>query len=184
MLINSKVGKRFYLLDPQHLPVKIEFEYNIVVMDPSHPTSATSHVDVEAEAHAQEARATSALVSNTKSAQMTFLISTIQGMEKNIKDILLNHRSLERIVETKFHDPDIKVIDLTTTVNQLKQEVEVVSAPSSSDDDDSPPIQTHTQFRTQARYSIVPLAESRQHPSAPASTPSTTTPPVSTPPPH
>ncbi|KAE8814486.1 hypothetical protein D1007_07997 [Hordeum vulgare] len=40
--------------------------------------------------------------------QMAYLINAIQGMEKNINGILLNEKSLERIVETKFHGLDIK----------------------------------------------------------------------------
>ncbi|KAE8786614.1 40S ribosomal protein S5-1 [Hordeum vulgare] len=72
-------------------------------------------------------------------------------MENNIGDILLNQKSLERIVETKFHDMVIKVTELTTTVNQLKREVDAVPLPSSSDDDYSPPLHTDTQFRTQGR---------------------------------
>ncbi|KAE8790624.1 hypothetical protein D1007_35046 [Hordeum vulgare] len=71
--------------------------------------------------------------------QMTFLITGIQGMEKNIKDILLDQKSLERIVETKFHDLDIKATKLTTTVNHLKQEVDAVPTSSSSSDDDEGP---------------------------------------------
>ena len=39
MLINSKMGKSMYLLDKEHLPLLPEFEDNVVVMDPSHPTS-------------------------------------------------------------------------------------------------------------------------------------------------
>ena len=39
MLINSKMGKGMYFLDKDHLPLLPEFEDNVVVMDPSHPTS-------------------------------------------------------------------------------------------------------------------------------------------------
>ena len=39
MLINSKMGTGTYLLDREHLPLRPEFEDNVVVMDASHPTS-------------------------------------------------------------------------------------------------------------------------------------------------
>ena len=39
LLINSKAGTSTYLLDREHLPLRPEFEDNVVVMDPSHPTS-------------------------------------------------------------------------------------------------------------------------------------------------
>ncbi|KAE8773076.1 hypothetical protein D1007_54831 [Hordeum vulgare] len=92
----------------------------------------------------------------SKGRQLAFLISTIQGMENNIKDILLNQKSPERIVETKLHDLDIKETELTTTVNQLKREVDVVPTPSSnSDDDDGPSLQTSTHFRTHVIFEVV-----------------------------
>ncbi|KAE8766376.1 hypothetical protein D1007_62408 [Hordeum vulgare] len=76
---------------------------------------------------------------------MTFLNITIQRMEKNVTDNLLNQKSLERIAETKFHDPDIKLTELTTIVNQLKHEVDAVHTPrSSSDDDDDTSLPTTT----------------------------------------
>ncbi|KAE8808459.1 hypothetical protein D1007_15013 [Hordeum vulgare] len=52
---------------------------------------------------------------------MAYLVRTIQAMEKNISEVLKNQKSLERIVDTKFHALDIKVSELTTKVNQLKQ---------------------------------------------------------------
>ncbi|KAE8801699.1 nucleolysin tiar [Hordeum vulgare] len=99
----------------------------------------TSQLEICVEAEAEAARAARAPQLRSKEDQMVFLISTIQGMEKNITDILLNQKSLERIIETKFHELDIKVIELITTVNQLKHEVDVVHTPSSScgDDDDT-----------------------------------------------
>ncbi|KAE8781486.1 hypothetical protein D1007_45268 [Hordeum vulgare] len=55
----------------------------------------------------------------TRDEQMSFLVGTIQGMEKKISEIFLNYKSLERIVETKFHDLDVKVTELTTIVEHL-----------------------------------------------------------------
>ena len=39
-LINSKMGRRTYLLDKEHLPLYPEFEDNIVVMNEEEPSSA------------------------------------------------------------------------------------------------------------------------------------------------
>ncbi|KAE8797167.1 hypothetical protein D1007_27724 [Hordeum vulgare] len=69
----------------------------------------------------------------TQVEQMTFLVSSVQGMEKNIQDILQNQKSLERVVETKFHDMDVKV---NTIVKQLQHDVDSVQVPCSDDDDD------------------------------------------------
>ncbi|KAE8804476.1 nucleolysin tiar [Hordeum vulgare] len=94
----------------------------------------------------------------TQAEQMAFLISSIQGMEKNIQEILQSQKSLERVVETKFHDMDVKVTELTTIVKQLQHEVDSVDIPRSDDEDDdedddeeeSPPLTT-TRFDTQPR---------------------------------
>ncbi|KAE8797958.1 hypothetical protein D1007_26862 [Hordeum vulgare] len=52
----------------------------------------------------------------TQAEKMAFLVSTVQGMQKNIEEILQSQKSLERVVETKFHDMDVKVSELTTIV--------------------------------------------------------------------
>ncbi|KAE8776256.1 hypothetical protein D1007_51112 [Hordeum vulgare] len=89
---------------------------------------------------------------------MAYLVSTVQGMEKNIKEIMQNQKSLERVVQKKFHDMDMKVTELTTIVRQLQHEVDSMEIPCSEDDDEdedddddeieSPP-PTTTRFNTQ-----------------------------------
>ncbi|KAE8792080.1 hypothetical protein D1007_33404 [Hordeum vulgare] len=80
-------------------------------------------------------------------------------MEKNMKGILQSQKSLERVVETKFHDMDVKVTKLTTIVKQLQHEVDSVEIPLSNDEDDdeekSPPLIT-TRFNTHPRSVVVP----------------------------
>ncbi|KAE8791972.1 Pumilio-like protein 1 [Hordeum vulgare] len=102
---------------------------------------------------------------------MSFLVSTIQGMEKKVFEILLNQKSLERLVESKFHDLDVKVMELTTTVEKLQHEVDYVKIPHSSSDDEESPLPTTTQFRTQTRSTRVPVLEARASSSAQASAP-------------
>ncbi|KAE8782606.1 hypothetical protein D1007_44000 [Hordeum vulgare] len=65
----------------------------------------------------------------TQAEQMAFLVSTVQGMDKNIQDIMQNQKSLERVVETKFHNMDTKVTELTTIFRQLQHEVDSVEIP-------------------------------------------------------
>ncbi|KAE8782944.1 hypothetical protein D1007_43636 [Hordeum vulgare] len=94
-----------------------EFENNIAVMDDTHPSSATAREAIEAtSAEASRNAPAPPHKLKTRDEQMSFLVSAIQGMEKNISEILLNHKSLDRIVETKFHDLDVKVTELSTTV--------------------------------------------------------------------
>ncbi|KAE8804779.1 hypothetical protein D1007_19195 [Hordeum vulgare] len=72
----------------------------------------------------------------TQAEQMEFLLSTIQGMEKNIQEIMQNQKSLERVVETKFHNMDVKVNELTTIVRHLQHEVDSMEIPRSEDEDE------------------------------------------------
>ena len=180
MLINSKLEKHIYALDRPHLPLLPELEDNVVVMDPDHPTSATT------QAQAKAARDSSAQVPKTRSEQMDLLLSSVLSMQKDIGNILKNQESLSRIVDTKFHILNNKVDELTVTVNELKKEVDGVPSPHTTDDDeDSPPLRTATQSRTQARSATVPVPECRPSSSAPATASSAPSappvPPVATP---
>ncbi|KAE8802256.1 hypothetical protein D1007_22135 [Hordeum vulgare] len=65
----------------------------------------------------------------TQAEKIAFLVSSVQGMEKNIQEILQRPKSLERVVETKFHDMDVKVSGLTTIVKKLQHEVNSVEIP-------------------------------------------------------
>ncbi|KAE8775975.1 hypothetical protein D1007_51446 [Hordeum vulgare] len=68
--------------------------------------------------------------------KMAFLVSTVQGMEKNIQEIMQNKKSLERVVEIKFHNMDMKVTELTTIVRHLQHEVYSMEIPCSEDEDE------------------------------------------------
>ncbi|KAI5013941.1 hypothetical protein ZWY2020_055331 [Hordeum vulgare] len=171
MLINAKIGKHAYYLDHPHLPLQPEFEDNEVLMNDTHPSSATAREAQEAAA-VEAAKNAPAPPPQLKTTQelMSFLFSTIRGTEKNISEILLNQKSLERIVETKFHDLDVKVTELTTTVKQLQHEVDSVQTPRLDDDDDSP-LCTTTRFLTHTMSADVPIQEDRPSSLAQASTP-------------
>ncbi|KAE8821575.1 hypothetical protein D1007_00353 [Hordeum vulgare] len=71
----------------------------------------------------------------TQAEKMSFLDSFVKGMERNIQEMLQSQKSLGRVMETKFHDMDVKVMELTTIVKQLQHEVDSVEMPHSDDDD-------------------------------------------------
>ena len=151
-----------------------------MVMDPEHPTSATAQAEAEA------ARATSAQVPRSRNEQMDILISSVQGMQKDIKGILDNQNSLVRIFENRIKTLNDKVDELTKTVNELKKEVDSVPLPqtSSSSDDDGSPLRPGTRFTTKARPATMPAPDLRPSSSAPAtvtSAPSAPVPPIATP---
>ncbi|KAI4992120.1 hypothetical protein ZWY2020_041983 [Hordeum vulgare] len=95
LLINAKIGKHAYQIYRPHLPLQPEFMDNEVVMDDTHPSSTTAREVAEA---ARNAPGPPPQL-KTRDEQMSFLVSTIRGMEKNTSEILLNQKSLERIVE-------------------------------------------------------------------------------------
>ncbi|KAE8798956.1 hypothetical protein D1007_25675 [Hordeum vulgare] len=104
----------------------------------------------------------------TPAEQMSFLVSTVQGMEKNIQEIMQNQKSLERVVETKFDNMDVKVTELTSIVSQLQHEVDSVEIPRShdegedqddDDDEDESPPPTTTRFSTRTWSVAVPPHE-------------------------
>ncbi|KAE8819971.1 hypothetical protein D1007_02151 [Hordeum vulgare] len=106
----------------------------------------------------------------TQAEKMAFLVSSVQGMEKNNQEILQNQKSLERVVETKLHDMDVKVAELNTTVKQLQHEVFSVKIPrsdddvnddDSDDDDEEPPPRTTTQLNTKPISVVVPAPKTR-----------------------
>ncbi|KAI5018249.1 hypothetical protein ZWY2020_043137 [Hordeum vulgare] len=131
-----------------------------------------------AEAKAERKRPTPIPQLRTQAEQMAFLVSTFQGMEKNIQEIMQNQKSLERVVETKFHNMDLKVTELTTIVKQLQHEVDSMEIPrpededeDEDDDEDESPPPTTTKFSTQPRSVAVPTPETRHTSSAQASAP-------------
>ncbi|KAE8810854.1 hypothetical protein D1007_12350 [Hordeum vulgare] len=98
--------------------------------------------------------------------QMAFIVISVQGIEKNIQESVQNQKSLERVVETKLHDMNVKVMKLNTIVKHLQHEVDSVQVPRSDDDDDdigddeedSPP-RTTIQFSTKPISAYVPALE-------------------------
>ena len=128
MLINAKIGKHAYQLDHTHLPLQPQLKDNEVVMDLNHPSSATARQQADV-AKVQIARDAPAPQLRSREGQMPFLVRTIHGMEKNISEIFWNEKSLERIMETKFHDLDVKVTELATIIEKLQHEVDAVHIP-------------------------------------------------------
>src|SRR3990170_2425185 len=155
MLINSKVGTSTYLLDREHLPLCPEFEDNVVVMDPSHPTSAQAQEKIRAAAKAkaaQKASVPNAPIANlkTKNDQMTYLLEATLRIERSLANLTKNQASLERIVETKIHD------------------VDATRAASDDSGDDRPTTERFQTVPSASRSAAVPIIDRRTTVSAPA----------------
>src|SRR4051812_29284213 len=116
-LINSKMGTDTYLLDKEHLPIHPDFEDNQVVMNVNEPSSA--HAQAKKEKARKEKAAkmptqeeASEYFLKNKQEQLSYLITSTLRIEKGLATLTQNHASLERIVEQKFYDLDIKVTEI------------------------------------------------------------------------
>jgi hypothetical protein len=185
MLINSKVGTSTYLLDREHLPLRPEFEDDVVVMDPSHPTSAQAQEKIRAAAAAKEAQkasAPNAPIANLKSKndQMTYLLEATLRIDRSLANLTKNQASLERIVESKIYDLDVKITEVQTIVEKLRDDVEISRAAAEDNGDDRPMTERFQTVPRAPRSAAVPVADTRTTVSGPAT--ATVPPPVSTPP--
>ena len=123
-MINSKMGTCTYLLDKEHLPIYPEFEDNTMVMNEDEPSS------VHAQAKREKAKAEKASKMPTmeeasqsflksKQDQLGYLIASTLRIEKGLATLTQNQESLERIMEQKFYDMDVKITEIQSVVEQL-----------------------------------------------------------------
>ena len=57
-----------------------------------------------------------------KQDQLGYLIESTLRIEKGLATLTQNQKSLERIIEQKFYDLDLKVTAMQTAVEQLQEE--------------------------------------------------------------
>src|SRR4051812_37219075 len=168
MLINSRMGTYTYLLDKEHLPIYPDFEDNQVVMHENEPSS------VQAQAKKEKARkekvakmptqeeAYEYLLKNNQE-QLSYLIASTLRIEKGLATLTQNQASLERIVEQKFYDLDIKVIEIQTAVEQLQDDMQERKGNTTTD--------AFARVPRGPRSSVVPVPDTRAIASAPATAP-------------
>src|SRR3989337_4196083 len=116
-------------------------------MDASHPTSVEAQEKAEKEKAAKAAKAASAPDASivnlkTKQDQLTYLLEATLRIEKSLANLTKNQESLERIVEDKIYNLDVKVTEIQSIVERLRDDAE--------DSDDRP---------TTDRFQTVPRAQ-------------------------
>ena len=116
-------------MDKEHLPLLLEFEDNEVVMDATHPTSVEAQekrekAKAEKATHASQVPTASTAHLKTKQDQLSYLLEATIRIEKGLTTLTQNQESLERIIETKFYDLDLKVTEIQTKIEQLQEEAE------------------------------------------------------------
>ena len=167
VLINSKMGTSTYLLDKEHLPLKPDFEDNIVVMNEEDPSLVQAHekrekARAEKAAKMPTAKEASQVFLKSKQDQLGYLIASTLRIEKGLTTLIQNLESLERIIEQKFYDLDVKVTEIQSVVEQLQEEVEEKKGKSTTD--------AFTRVPRSQRSAAVPVPDTRATTSAPAAT--------------
>ena len=112
------------MLDKERFALYPDFGDNQVVMNEDEPSS------VQAQAKKEKARKEKAAKMPTqeeaseyflknKQEQLSYLIASTLRIEKGLATLTQNQESLERIIETKFYDLDLKVTEIQIIVEQL-----------------------------------------------------------------
>ena len=109
----------------------------------------------------------------SKQDQLAYLIQSTLRIEKGLATLTQNQESLERIIETKFYDLDLKVTEIQTAVEQLQEEAEEKKGNATTD--------AFQRVPRGQRSTVVPVTDSRATTSAPAAT-APVPPPAATPP--
>ena len=146
-------------------------------MDASHPTSIEAQEKIEKTKAAIVAKAASdpdASIVNLKTKQdhLSYLLEATVRIEKSLATLSQNQESLERIIETKMYDLDVKVTEIQTIVEKLREDAK--------DNDPRPKTNRFQIVPRSQRSSLVLVANSRTTISAPPAT-TTVVPLVSTP---
>ena len=155
------------MLDKEHLPLYPEFEDNTVVMNEEEPSSAQvqeKRAKEKAEKAAQmpSVEEASRVFLKSKQDQLGYLIQATLRIEKGLATLTQNQESLERIVETKFYDLDLKVTEIQTAVEQLQEEAEERRGKATTD--------AFKRVPRGPRSAAVPVSDARASVSAPAAT--------------
>ena len=109
----------------------------------------------------------------SKQDQLAYLIQATLRIEKGLATLTQNQESLERIIETKFYDLDLKVTEIQTTADQLQEEAEEKRGQATTD--------AFQRVARGQRSAAVLVPDTRATSSAPAATASVP-PPAATPP--
>ena len=95
-----------------------------------------------------------------KQEQLGYLIASTLRIEKGLATLTQNQESLERIMEQKFYDLDVKVTEIQSVVEQLQDEVQEKKGKSTTD--------AFARVPRGQRYAAVPVPNTRATSSAPA----------------
>ena len=123
------MGTGRYQLDKEHFPLYPDFEDNEVVMNEDDPQSVQAQEKKEKARKEKAAKMptqeeASEYFLKTKQEQLGYLIASMLRIEQSLATLTQNQRSLERIMEQKFYDLDVKVTEIQSAVEQLQDDMQ------------------------------------------------------------
>ena len=132
------MGTGTYLLDKEHLPLRVDSEDNTVVMNEEDRSSVQAHekrekARAEKAAKMPTAEEASQVFLKSKQDQLGYLIQFTLRIEKGLATLTQNQESLERIIGQTFYDLDVKVTEIQLVVEQLQEDVEEKKGKSTTD---------------------------------------------------
>lgn len=167
-LINSKMGTGKYLLDKEHFALYPDFEDNQVVMNEDEPSSVQAQEQKEKAKREKAAKMptqeeASEYFSKNKQEQLGYLIASTLRIEKGLATLTQNQESLERIMEQKFYDLDVKVTEIQSVVEKLQEDMQERKGKTTTN--------AFARVPRARRSAVVPMTNTRATSSALATTP-------------
>ena len=116
-------------MDKEDFPLYPHFEDNEVVMNENDPQSVQAQEKKEKAKKEKAAKMptqeeASEYFLKPKQEQLGYLIASSLRIEKGLATLTQNQESLERIMEQKFYDPDVKVTEIQSVVEQLQDDMQ------------------------------------------------------------
>ena len=106
----------------------------------------------------------------SKQDQLGYLIASTLRIEKGLATLTRNQESLERIMEQKFYDMDVKVTEIQSVVEQLQDDMQERKGKTTTD--------AFPRVPRAQRSAIVPVTDTRATSSAPATASTASVPPA------
>jgi len=161
------MGTGTYLLDKEHMPIYPYFKDNTVVMNEDdqssrHAQAKKEKAKAEKAARMPTTEEASQYLLKSKKDQLGYLIASTLRIEKGLATLTQNHESLERIVEQKFYDLDVKVTEIQSVVEQLQDDMQERKGKTTTD--------AFARVPRAQRSAAVPVPDTRATSSAPATT--------------
>ena len=152
-------------MDKEHFALYPDFEDNQVVMNENEPSSVQAQEKKEKAKKEKAAKmptleeASEYFLKSNQDHLGYFVASTLR-IEKGLATLTQNQESLERIVEQKFYDLDVKVTEIQLVVEQLQDDMQERKGRTTTD--------AFARVPRAQRSTAVPVTDTRATSSAPA----------------